>query len=39
VTLGGAVAHAVFLDLPGSAVWGVLLALPVLAALVRRGRR
>jgi putative membrane protein len=39
MTLGGALAHAVFLDLPGSAVWGVLLALPVLAALVRRGRR
>jgi uncharacterized membrane protein len=32
MTLGGALAHAGWLDLPGSAVWGVVLALPVLAA-------
>nr|WP_246405907.1 carotenoid biosynthesis protein [Modestobacter versicolor] len=38
MTLGGALAHAGWLDLPGSAVWGVLLALPVLVAVVRRER-
>jgi putative membrane protein len=32
MTLGGALAHAGWLDLPGSAVWGVVLALPMLAA-------
>jgi uncharacterized membrane protein len=36
MVLGGALAHAVWLDLPGSAVWGVVLALPVVVALVRR---
>ena len=40
MVLGGALAHAVWLDLPGSAVWGVVLSLPVLAALaLRRPRR
>ncbi|WP_241175748.1 carotenoid biosynthesis protein [Modestobacter sp. KNN46-3] len=42
MVLGGALAHAVWLDLPGSAVWGVVLTLPVLTVLVvqaRRGRR
>jgi hypothetical protein len=33
--LGGALAHAGWLDLPGSAVWGALLGLPVAALLVR----
>jgi uncharacterized membrane protein len=36
MTLGGALAHAGWLDLPGSAAWGVLLALPVLAAVARQ---
>jgi putative membrane protein len=39
MTLGGAVAHAGWLGLPGSAVWGVLLAVPVLAALAVQVRR
>ena len=39
MTLGGAVAHAGWLDLPGSAVWGVVLALPVLLVLGVRARR
>jgi uncharacterized membrane protein len=41
MTLGGALAHAGWLDLPGSAVWGVVLALPVLAAVAlhERARR
>ena len=41
MTLGGALAHAGWLGLPGSAVWGVLLAAPVLIALAlqRRGAR
>ncbi|MBY3552058.1 carotenoid biosynthesis protein [Modestobacter lapidis] len=41
MTLGGAVAHAGWLGLPGSAVWGAVLALPVLAAVavVLRARR
>jgi putative membrane protein len=42
MTLGGALAHAGWLDLPGSAAWGLALFLPVFAALaVRRlrGRR
>ncbi|HEV7871666.1 MAG TPA: carotenoid biosynthesis protein [Modestobacter sp.] len=38
MTLGGALAHAGWLELPGSAVWGVLLALPVLAAVARQVR-
>ncbi|RBY88419.1 carotenoid biosynthesis protein [Blastococcus sp. TF02A-26] len=39
MTLGGALAHAGWLDLPGSAAWGVLLALPVLVALAVQARR
>ena len=39
MTLGGALAHAGWLGLPGSAAWGVLLALPVLAALAHQERR
>lgn len=41
MTLGGAVAHAGWLGLPGSAVWGAVLAVPVLAGLARtlRSRR
>jgi uncharacterized membrane protein len=35
MVLGGALAHAGWLDLPGSAVWGALLGLPVAALLVR----
>ncbi len=38
MTLGGALAHAGWLGLPGSAVWGVVLALPVLATLAVRHR-
>jgi putative membrane protein len=38
MVLGGALAHAVWLDLPGSAAWGVALSLPVLAALATRTR-
>lgn len=41
MTLGGALAHAGWLGLPGSAVWEVVLAVPVLIALagsVRRAR-
>ena len=38
MTLGGALAHAGWLGLPGSAVWGVVLAVPVLVALVLRRR-
>jgi uncharacterized membrane protein len=38
MTLGGAVAHAGWLGLPGSAVWAVVLAVPVLAALAVRRR-
>jgi putative membrane protein len=34
MTLGGALAHAGWLDLPGSAAWGVALAVPVLIALL-----
>lgn len=33
MTLGGALAHAGWLGLPGSAMWGVVLAVPVLVAL------
>ena len=39
MTLGGAVAHAGWLGLPGSAAWGVLLAVPVLVALAVQTRR
>ena len=41
MTLGGALAHAGWLDLPGSAAWGVVLAVPVLVALAvqHRSRR
>ncbi|MFW3170705.1 carotenoid biosynthesis protein [Geodermatophilus sp. CPCC 206100] len=39
MTLGGALAHAGWLDLPGSAVWGVVLAVPVLVALAVQARR
>ncbi len=39
MTLGGALAHAGWLGLPGSAVWGVLLAVPVLLALTLQARR
>jgi putative membrane protein len=39
MTLGGAVAHAGWLGLPGSAAWGVLLAVPVLVALAAQARR
>ncbi|TFV59277.1 carotenoid biosynthesis protein [Geodermatophilus sp. DF01-2] len=39
MTLGGALAHAGWLDLPGSAAWGALLAVPVLAALAYQARR
>lgn len=38
MVLGGALAHAVWLDLPGSAVWGVLVSLPLLAALAVQHR-
>ena len=39
MTLGGALAHAGWLGLPGSAAWGALLAVPVVVAVVRRVRR
>ncbi|GAA3171223.1 carotenoid biosynthesis protein [Blastococcus jejuensis] len=40
MTLGGALAHAGWLGLPGSAAWGVALAVPVLGALaLQRWRR
>jgi putative membrane protein len=39
MTLGGALAHAGWLGLPGSAVWGVLLAVPALVALAVQARR
>jgi putative membrane protein len=39
MTLGGALAQAGWLGLPGSAAWGVVLAAPVLAALAVRHRR
>jgi uncharacterized membrane protein len=39
MTLGGALAHAGWLGLPGSALWGALLAVPVLAALAAQARR
>ncbi|PRY50509.1 putative membrane protein [Geodermatophilus tzadiensis] len=39
MTLGGALAHAAFLDLPGSAAWGAALAVPVLGTLAVQARR
>jgi putative membrane protein len=39
MTLGGALAHAGWLGLPGSAAWGAGLAVPVLVALVVQHRR
>nr|WP_204332615.1 carotenoid biosynthesis protein [Geodermatophilus sabuli] len=39
MTLGGALAHAGWLDLPGSAAWGALLAVPVLVTLAVQARR
>jgi uncharacterized membrane protein len=39
MTLGGALAHAGWLGLPGSAAWGAALAVPVLVALAVRHRR
>jgi putative membrane protein len=39
MTLGGALAHAGWLGLPGSAAWGAALAVPVLAVLVAQYRR
>lgn len=39
MTLGGALAHAGWLDLPGSAFWGVALAVPVLVTLLVQHRR
>ena len=38
MTLGGALAQAGWLGLPGSAAWGAVLATPVLVALVRQRR-
>jgi len=38
MTLGGALAHAGWLGLPGSAAWGAALAVPVLVAVVHRSR-
>jgi uncharacterized membrane protein len=38
MVLGGALAHAVWLGLPGSAVWGLVLSLPVLLPLARQAR-
>jgi putative membrane protein len=39
MTLGGALAHAGWLGLPGSAAWGAALAVPVLAAVGVQERR
>jgi uncharacterized membrane protein len=39
MVLGGALAHVGWLDLPGSAVWGAVLGLPVAALLVARELR
>ena len=39
MTLGGALAHAGWLGLPGSAAWGAALAVPVLLALLVQHRR
>jgi uncharacterized membrane protein len=38
MTLGGVLAHAGWLDLPGSAAWGAVLAAPVLVAIALRSR-
>jgi uncharacterized membrane protein len=38
MTLGGALAHAAWLGLPGSAAWGMVLAAPVLVALAVQRR-
>jgi putative membrane protein len=38
MTLGGALAHAGWLGLPGSAAWGAALSVPVLVALGLRRR-
>jgi predicted small integral membrane protein len=39
MTLGGALAHAGWLGLPGSAAWGAALAVPVLVAVLVQRRR
>ncbi len=39
MTLGGALAHAGWLGLPGSAAWGIALAVPVLLTLLVQQRR
>ncbi|MEX5720644.1 carotenoid biosynthesis protein [Geodermatophilus maliterrae] len=39
MVLGGALAHALWLDLPGSAAWGAALSVPVLATLAVQARR
>jgi putative membrane protein len=39
MTLGGALAHAGWLGLPGSAAWGAVLAVPVLVVLARQAAR
>ena len=39
MTLGGALAHAGWLGLPGSAAWGAALAVPVLVAVAVQQRR
>jgi uncharacterized membrane protein len=39
MTLGGALAHACWLGLPGSAAWGAVLFVPLFAVLVARSRR
>jgi uncharacterized membrane protein len=39
MTLGGALAHAGWLGLPGSAAWGAVLFVPLFAVLVARSRR
>jgi putative membrane protein len=39
MTLGGALAHAGWLGLPGSAAWGTALAVPVLVTLALQRRR
>jgi putative membrane protein len=39
MTLGGALAQAGWLGLPGSAAWGAALAVPVVVALLVQGRR
>jgi putative membrane protein len=39
MVLGGALAHASWLGLPGSAAWGAALSVPVLVALALQRRR